>query len=300
VILLNICLSNKETYGGDGGNGWVQKWWTTVAAQLEHHRKRPYSTKACREKVDKQIASRQAEIMNLATGEELDITSDWALAIDAWIEVVDQYKQRQRAAKDRSAATQAEFDRLRTIRDNMKRRMGEKDGPDDSNSTASDSGSDEDTPNTTTDNNNDANQADTPQTEGSTPRSSSQPMARPGGRRANSSNPRREKRARPGDTIEQAMMESCKEMAQCYKQLVSAVVKQSERASGRTLEASESRLIMQRQQAQEQKLAEQSVKLEKLDEQGERTEKKLDQQAQRLDQVLNLLQSLHESDRTTK
>jgi hypothetical protein len=75
------------------------------------------------------------------------------------------------------------------------------------------------------------------------------------------------------------MMESYKEMAQCYKQFVSAVVKQSERDSSRTLETSqESRLIMQ---AQEEKLAEQSVKLEKLDEQGRRTDKKLNQQAQR-------------------
>jgi len=39
----------------------------------------------------------------------------------------------------------------------------------------------------------------------------------------------------------------------------------------------ESRLIMQLQQAQEQKLAEQLAKLEKLDNQRERTDQKLDQ-----------------------
>ena len=95
-----------------------------------------------------------------------------------------------------------------------------------------------------------------------------------------------------------AMMQSCKEMAQCYKQLVSAVVKQSERDSSRTLETSEiSRLIMQRQQAQEEKLAEESVKLERLDEQGQNS-KKLDQQAQRMDQVLSLPQGLYESNST--
>lgn len=51
-------------------------------------------------------------------------TSDWVLAIDAWIEVVEQHNQRQRAAKDRSVENQAQLDRLRVIRDNMKRRMG--------------------------------------------------------------------------------------------------------------------------------------------------------------------------------
>ena len=297
MILLNTCPNNKETYDGDGGNGWIQKWWNTVAAQLEHHRRKPYSTKACREKVDKQIAARQTEIMNLRTGEELDTTSDWALAIDAWIEVVEQHNQRQRAAKDRSVENQAQIDRLHQIRDNMKRRMGEKDGPNDNNaSTDSDSDNgDEDPPNTAVDNN-DGNQVGTRaqvQTESSPPRSSSQPVNRSGGRRADSSNPRRAKRARAGDSIEHAMMESCNEMAQCYKQLVSAVIKQSERDSSRTLEASEE--SRQRQQAQEEKLAEQSIKLEKLDEQGQRTEKKLDQQAQRMDQVLGLLQGLYGS-----
>ena len=182
----------------------------------------------------------------------------------------------------------------------MKRRMGEKDSPDDNASTASDSdNSDEDPPNTAVDNN-DGNQAGTRaqiQTESSPPRSSSRPVNRSGGRRTDLSNPRRAKRARAGDSIEQAMMESCKEMAQCYKQLVSAVVKQSERDSSRTLETSEeSRLIMQ---AQEEKLAEQSVKVEKLDEQGRRMDKKLDQQAQRMDLVLGLLQGLYQSNSAT-
>jgi hypothetical protein len=185
----------------------------------------------------------------------------------------------------------------------MKRRMGEKDGQDDS---RSDSGSsDEDPsieypPNTAVDN--DENQAGSRaqiQAESSTPRSSSQSVTRTGGCRANSSNPRRAKRARPGDNIEQAMMESCKEMAQCYKQLVSTVVKQSERDSSRTLETSEElRLQAQEQNEQSVKLDQQSLN-RKLDEQGERSDEKLDRQGQRLDQVLSLLQGLYESNSTT-
>jgi len=142
----------------------------------------------------------------------------------------------------------------------MKRRVGEKDGPEDSSATIDSGSSDERStgqpPNTAANNNSDdqaiitddqASSPTPPQAEGLTSRSGSRPVARTGGRRPNSSNPRRAKKARRGDNIEQAMVESCREMAECYKQLVSAVVQQSERDFGRTLETSEElRLITQR------------------------------------------------------
>jgi hypothetical protein len=100
---------------------------------LEHNRRKPYSQKACRDNVGKQIAVRQAKIRNLRAGKEPS-SGEWALAIDAWIEVVEEYSQRQQTAKDRATENQAQVDRLRTIRNNMKRRMGEKEGPEENNS----------------------------------------------------------------------------------------------------------------------------------------------------------------------
>jgi hypothetical protein len=325
VKLINICLSHKETYGIDEGGGWIQKWWNIVAADLEQYRKKPYSQKACRDNINKQIARRRSEIQGLSTGEELT-SGEWALAIDAWIDVVDQYDQKQKAAKERSAQNEAQTKRLRAIRGNMKRRLGEKDNLEENDSDDCDAFGEERI-NTQLQVENDPDPAadesqvdDSPAFENdahdrdeSVPRHRDESVSRPNSRistvstvgtdSTSRSRPRRAKKPRRGDTLEQAMIKNCKDMADSYKQLVSAVVRQSERGlqasttSAETLE--ELKEIRQRQQAQEQKLDQQADKMDeqadKLDEQAEKLDwqsDKLNQQGERLDQLLSLVQGL--------
>ena len=294
VQLLNICLSHKDTYGRDNGSGWIQKWWNTIAAELKHSRKKPYSQKACRDNVGKQVALREAEKRNLRTGEEASY-GEWGIAVDAWIEVIEQYRQEQQAAKDRSAEDKAQRDQLRMVRDNMKRRLGQKEGPEESSSSDCGScdeervgGSTRDPANASTTTGGDAldveSQLDSQVVEESdrhrNPRRKSQITTERSSSSQSKSRPA--KKARPGDKLERAMIENSKEVAESYKQLVTAIVTQSDGDADRTKEAAkELEVIGQRQQSQEQKLDQQA--------------QKLDQQGQKLDQLISLIQGLEKS-----
>jgi hypothetical protein len=137
IELFRICYNKKDQYGNKGEREGVTFFWQSVAATLKIYRNGVgISAATCKNRVNTAIQKRKAELLEEETGKEQNETvtqNDYTMALDAWIEVVDEQAQTLAERKQAKEKTTKEIEKAHRIRANLTKRRGEKrpiDSPD--------------------------------------------------------------------------------------------------------------------------------------------------------------------------
>lgn len=91
LILFNCALEIQDEY-----NGGKKSFWEALEARFVIEAGHTYSWKSCKAKIEARVRQRKAYITKYETGRETEATSPLDIAIDEWVEFLEEYQEEEK------------------------------------------------------------------------------------------------------------------------------------------------------------------------------------------------------------
>ncbi|KAI9842186.1 MAG: hypothetical protein M1837_007399 [Sclerophora amabilis] len=115
VDLLNICAQLADQYNPKRHG----KFWEAVVAQFNIITRGDYAANSAKKRVEKLVTKRRQQLLAIETGGERTENSNWTIAVDAWIDVLDAAAAKEDKKQETEKKKQDQQKETATARNNL-------------------------------------------------------------------------------------------------------------------------------------------------------------------------------------